>query len=96
MKTFERFQAIKEKVVEKKSSIIASAVTLGSVALVSGVTASATDGTTPASFTITAELVQPVVNAINSGLETLIPIGLGIMGTFIGVRLIKRVIYMFL
>ena len=35
-------------------------------------------------FAITADLVQPVVNAINSGLTTLVPIGLGVMATFIG------------
>jgi len=49
-----------------------------------------------AAFTITADTVAPVTNAINSGLSTLIPIGVGIMGTFIGISLIKRVIYTFL
>jgi len=47
-------------------------------------------------FTITADTVSPVTNAINSGLNTLVPIGIGIMGTFIGIALIKRVIYTFL
>ena len=47
-------------------------------------------------FTITADTVAPVTNAINSGLNTLIPIGVGIMATFIGISLIKRVIYTFL
>lgn len=47
-------------------------------------------------FTITADLVAPVVNAVNSGLTTLVPIGLGIMATFIGLALIKRVLYTFL
>lgn len=47
-------------------------------------------------FTVTADTVAPVVNAINSALTTLIPIGIGIMGTFIAVSLIKRVIYTFL
>lgn len=47
-------------------------------------------------FTITANTVSPVTNAINSGLTTLVPIGIGIMGTFIGISLIKRVIYTFL
>ena len=51
---------------------------------------------TTVSFAVTSALVQPVVDAINSGLTTLVPIGLGIMATFIGVHLIKRVIYMFL
>ena len=48
------------------------------------------------SFTVTSDTVAPVVSAINSALTTLIPIGIGIMGTFIAVSLIKRVIYTFL
>lgn len=47
-------------------------------------------------FAITAELVAPITNAINSGLTTLVPIGLGIMATFIGLGLIPRIIYKFL
>lgn len=47
-------------------------------------------------FTITAEMVQPVVTAISSGLTTLLPIGLSIMATFIGISLIPRIIYKFL
>lgn len=47
-------------------------------------------------FVITADTVKPVTNAINSGLSTLVPIGIGIMGTFIGIALIKRIIYTFL
>ncbi len=47
-------------------------------------------------FTITAELVQPVVEAISSGLTTLVPVGIGIMATFVGLSLIPRVIYKFL
>lgn len=49
-----------------------------------------------AKFTITSDTVAPVTNAINSGLSTLVPIGIGIMGTFIGIALIKRIIYTFL
>lgn len=47
-------------------------------------------------FAITAELVAPITSAINSGLTTLVPIGLGIMATFIGLGLIPRIIYKFL
>lgn len=47
-------------------------------------------------FTITAELVQPVTDAIASGLTTLVPIGIGIMATFVGISLIPRIIYKFL
>lgn len=47
-------------------------------------------------FAITAELVAPVVNAIESGLTTLVPVGIGIMATFVGLGLIPRIIYKFL
>lgn len=47
-------------------------------------------------FVITADLVQPVVDAISSGLTTLVPVGIGIMATFVGLSLIPRVIYKFL
>ena len=46
-------------------------------------------------FEVTADTVAPVTSAINTGLNTLIPIGIGIMGTFITIGLIKRVIYTF-
>lgn len=49
-----------------------------------------------ANFTVTESLVEPITNAINSGLTVLVPIGIGIMGTFVGIRLIPRIIYMFL
>ncbi len=47
-------------------------------------------------FAITAELVAPVTQAISSGLTTLVPVGIGIMATFVGLSLIPRVIYKFL
>lgn len=47
-------------------------------------------------FTITAELVQPIVSAISSGLTTLVPIGITLMAAFIGIGLIPRIIYKFL
>lgn len=47
-------------------------------------------------FEITAELVAPVTTAISSGLTTLVPIGIGIMATFVGISLIPRIIYKFL
>lgn len=47
-------------------------------------------------FVITAETVAPVVESISSGLTTLIPVGIGIMATFVGISLIPRVIYKFL
>ena len=47
-------------------------------------------------YTITADSVAPITSAISSGLTTLMPIGIGIMATFIGISIIKRVIYTFL
>lgn len=47
-------------------------------------------------MTITKELVAPVTESINSGLGVLVPIGLGIMGTMVGIALIPRIIYKFL
>ena len=47
-------------------------------------------------YTVTAETVEPVTSAISSGLTTLMPIGIGIMATFIGIAIVKRVIYTFL
>ena len=45
---------------------------------------------------ITTEMLKPVTDSINSGFSTLVPIGLGIMGTMIGISLIRRIIYTFL
>lgn len=47
-------------------------------------------------FEITSALVEPITTAISSGLTTLVPIGIGIMATFIGISLIPRIIYKFL
>lgn len=47
-------------------------------------------------FTITADTVKPITDALSSGLTTLVPVGIGIMATFIGISLIPRIIYKFL
>lgn len=47
-------------------------------------------------FTVTAEMVKPITDALSSGLTTLVPVGIGIMATFIGISLIPRIIYKFL
>lgn len=47
-------------------------------------------------FTITADTVKPITDALASGLTTLLPVGIGIMATFIGISLIPRIIYKFL
>lgn len=47
-------------------------------------------------FEITADTVKPITDALSSGLTTLVPVGIGIMATFIGISLIPRIIYKFL
>ena len=48
-----------------------------------------------AAFVISAATVAPITSAIDSGLTVLIPIGIGIMATFLGISLIPKVIYKF-
>lgn len=43
-------------------------------------------------FSITAELIKPIETAISSGLTTLVPVGLTIMGAMVGISLIPRII----
>lgn len=45
---------------------------------------------------ISAEMLQPITEALTSNLEVILPVGLGIMGTMIGVGLIPRLVYKFL
>ena len=45
---------------------------------------------------ITAEMLAPITSALTSNLEVILPVGLGIMGTMIGVGLIPRLVYKFL
>lgn len=46
-------------------------------------------------FEVTAETVQPIVDAINNGLTTLLPVALGIGATMIGVNMIRKIIFRF-
>ena len=54
------------------------------------------EGTSAVLYEVTAESVAPVTTAVSSALTNLMPIGLGIMATFIGIHMIKRIIYTFL
>lgn len=45
---------------------------------------------------LTPEMLKPITDALTSNLTTLVPIGIGIMGTMIGVSLIPRIVYKFL
>lgn len=45
---------------------------------------------------ITAEMLKPITDALTSNLEVILPVGMAVMGTMIGVSLIPRLIYKFL
>ena len=71
------------------------AVASGVAGAVSSVTASA-DEVGVTYFQVTESMVQPVVSAINSGLTVMVPIGVTCMASFIGINVVKRVIYSFI
>ena len=45
---------------------------------------------------ITPEMLQPIPETMNANLTILVPVGIGIMSTMIGVGLIPRIVYKFL
>lgn len=45
---------------------------------------------------VTAEMLAPITTTLTSNLEVLVPVGIAIMGTMIGVGLIPRIVYKFL
>lgn len=45
---------------------------------------------------LTAEMLRPITDSINSDLGILLPVGITIMGIMIGVSLIPRIVYKFL
>ena len=45
---------------------------------------------------LTAAMLQPITQAITTNLGVLLPVGIGIMGTMIGISLIPRIVYKFL
>jgi|GEM_PF-607176 len=47
-------------------------------------------------FEITNAMVQPIADTISSGLDVLVPIGIGVMAVMIGISLIPKIIYRFL
>lgn len=54
------------------------------------------EGSTIQAFAVTSAMVEPLVNAINSGLTVMMPIGITCMASFIGINVVKRVIYSFI
>lgn len=45
---------------------------------------------------VTAEMLSPITTELAKNLSTLVPVGITIMGTMIGVSLIPRIVYKFL
>ena len=45
---------------------------------------------------ISAEMLAPITEALTSNVNVILPVGLGIMGTMIGIGLIPRLVYKFL
>lgn len=45
---------------------------------------------------VTSDMLAPITKTLNSNLDVLLPVGIGIMGVMIGVSLIPRIVYKFL
>lgn len=44
---------------------------------------------------LTSALLKPITDAVTSNLTILVPVGIGIMATMLGVSLIPRIVYKF-
>ena len=69
--------------------IVTSVLAIASVCLVP---AFATEDT---SFAITSSMLAPITSAVNSGLTTIVPVGIGIMAIILGIGLIPKIIKRF-
>ena len=54
------------------------------------------EGSVVTPIIVTKEMLSPLTSSINSNMEVLLPIGIGLMSVMIGVGLIPRIIYKFL
>ena len=45
---------------------------------------------------LTSQMLAPITEELSTNLSVLLPVGLGIMGTMIGISLIPRIVYKFL
>lgn len=45
---------------------------------------------------ITAEMLAPLTSGINSNMAVIVPVGLGIMALFVGIKMIPKVIGWFI
>ena len=48
------------------------------------------------SLVLSSSMLAPITEALSTNLGVLLPVGLGIMGTMIGISLIHRIVYKFL
>lgn len=80
------FKSKEAKVMTAITLVSASAVPLSASAEQTGVTY----------FQVTEAMVDPLVSAINSGLTVMMPIGITCLASFIGINVVKRVIYSFI
>lgn len=44
---------------------------------------------------VTSEMLAPITAAVNNNLDTLLPVGIGIMAIMVGISLIPRIIWKF-
>lgn len=49
-----------------------------------------------ATFGITSDMVEPILDQVQSSIGVLVPVGITILGIMVGVSLIPRIIYKFL
>ena len=47
-------------------------------------------------WVVSGDQISPLFNAIRDNINAAIPYGLGIMGSFVGINVLKRIIYTFL
>ena len=45
---------------------------------------------------LTAEMLAPITTTLTSNLTTLVPVGIAILGSMVGVSLIPKIVYKFL
>ena len=53
------------------------------------------DAPTITYWSISDELLAPLMTSINTNISAAVPYGLAIMGSFLGINVLKRVIYSF-
>lgn len=92
----------KKKVTEflksRKGKVMGVVTAIATVAASLPVTASAaeTSGGSITYWSISEGMLDPLMNSITNNINAAVPYGLAIMGSFIGINVLKRVLYSFL